>query len=140
MQFDRYHVILALSYDANLSGANLSGTKLSRTCLDPVLTAAARRLATLNRQRGIIGYRTATSQHVDDKTYTPGHTVVANALSWNSATECHPGIYFYPTLEELRNRYPIQSVVKVYVRAGDYVPTAKGAFRAARIRVLETVV
>lgn len=126
-------------YDANLYDANLYGANLSGTCLDPALTLGAREFAKLRRSRGVILYRTATSRHVGNTVYTPGHTYVANALSWDSATDCHPGIYGYTTLEEVKNDYPSQRYVRIYVRDGDWVWTAKGCPRCARVRVLSYV-
>ena len=134
--------------DAYLSGANLTraylrdadlrGADLSGTCLDPRLLQLQRQfcrecppLATGGR----IVYRTATSQHVSSTSYEPGHTYTAPVLSFDSVTECHPGIYA-GSLRWMREHYPDKPLVRCYVRDGDWVISAKGAIRCKKLRVL----
>ena len=130
-------------HGANLRGANLSGTDLSGTCLSPALhdyaRAFAQRCKPVGRHGGRIVYRTYTSQHAGSYKYEIGKTHIANALSWDAATACHPGIYAYGTLAELRREFPSAQCVRCYVRDGDYTITAKDAIRCARIRVLSCV-
>lgn len=83
-------------------------------------------------------YRTPRSQHVGSTEYIPGHTYTAPVLSWDVATECHPGIYA-ASLAWMRKNYEARDLVRCYVRDGDWTITAKGAIRCSRIRVLSTV-
>jgi hypothetical protein len=128
---------------ADLSGADLRSADLSGTCLSPYLHTYARQFAQtckpVGRNGGRIVYRTATSQHVGSTQYTTGKTYTAPVLSWDAATECHPGIYAFGTLAELRAEYGDTSAVRCYVRDGDYTITAKNAIRCKRIRVLSEV-
>jgi hypothetical protein len=129
---------------ADLRDADLSRAYLSGTCLAPALHDYARQFAQtckpVGQHGGRIVYRTATSQHVNaGAAYEVGKTYVANALSWDASTACHPGIYAYGTLAELRDEFPGKSAVRCYVRDGDYTITAKNAIRCARIRVLSEV-
>jgi hypothetical protein len=112
--------------------------------LSPSLREYARQFAQtckpVGRHGGRIVYRTATSQRVNNGyAYTVGNTHKANALSWDASTACHPGIYAYGTLDELRDEFPGKPAVRCYVRDGDYTITAKNAIRCARIRVLSEV-
>ena len=123
---------------ANLSDAYLTGANLSGTCLDPRLLQLQRQfcrecppLATGGR----IVYRTATSQHVSSTSYEPGHTYTAPVLSFDSVTECHPGIYA-GSLRWMQENYPNIALVRCYVRDGDWVISAKGAIRCKKLRVL----
>jgi len=126
---------------ADLSEANLSGADLRGTCLDAELLVRLRTFChecppTL--RGGRIVYRTASSQHVGSTEYQPGHTFVAPVLSFESAIACHPGIYA-ASLDWMQRRYPDAPLVRCYVRDGDWVITAKGAIRCARLRVLSYV-
>lgn len=127
-----------LSY-ADLHDANLHGANLSYTCLSPNLHIAQRAFCLacppIGRHGGRIVYRTAQSQHVGSTEYVPGHTYTAPVLSFNCATDCHPGIYA-GSLEWMYENYQDVPLVRCYVRDGDWVITAKGAIRCKRIRVL----
>jgi hypothetical protein len=121
-----------------------AGADLRGTCLAPALNDYARQFAQtckpVGRHGGRIVYRTATSQHANaGSAYEVGKTYIANALSWDASTACHPGIYAYGTLDELRDDFPGKPAVRCYVRDGDYTITAKNAIRCARIRVLSEV-
>ena len=120
---------------ADLRGADLRGADLRATCLDPAQTARSRAFARASRQRGIVVYRTAQSLHIGDTQYEPGRTYVAGALSWDTTSDCHPGIYA-GTLAAIRDYAPGARLVRCYVRAGEYVVTGKGLIRCARLRVL----
>jgi hypothetical protein len=127
---------------ANLSGANLSWADLSRanlghTVLDPKTSRRNREFAQNNNQRGIIAYRSISSLFIGNNRYVPGYTYVAPVMSWCSTTECHPGLYA-GTPEQIRNLDSRVKLVKVYVRAGDYIVLNKG-IRCKRFRVLEYV-
>ena len=120
---------------ADLREADLRGADLRATCLDPAQTARSRAFARASRQRGIVVYRTAQSLHIGDTQYEPGRTYVAGALSWDTTSDCHPGIYA-GTLAAIRDYAPGARLVRCYVRAGEYVVTGKGLIRCARLRVL----
>ena len=129
--------------DANLRRADLSGANLSGTSLSFDLHAYARQFAQtckpVGRHGGRIVYRTATSAHAGNTQYIAGKTFVAPVLSWDAATACHPGIYAFGALAELRAEFPSAQYVRCYVRDGDYTITAKMAIRCKRIRVLSEV-
>lgn len=123
---------------ADLTRADLTGANLSGTCLDPQLLSRQRifvRDCPPLRAGGRIVYRTARSQHMLAATdYIPGHTYVAPYLSFSAETPCHPGIYA-GSLAQIRDEYPAVSLVRCYVRDGDWTICAKG-IRCARLRVL----
>ena len=123
---------------ADLSGTDLSDTYLRGTPLDPQMHTLQRALARDQHLRGVVLYRTATSQHISNTQYVPGHTYIAPHLSFSAESACHPGIYL-GTLPWMRSHYPQTPLVRVYCRAGDYVICSKGCFRAKRIRVLSVV-
>jgi hypothetical protein len=130
---------------ANLSGAYLSGARLARanlagTCLDIRLYKAQRAFVQAcppNKHGGRVVYRTCESQYVGNTEYIPGHTYVAPSLSFDGNTDCHPGIYA-GILEDMRSQYPDASMVRCYVRDGDWVITRKG-IRCKRLRILSKV-
>lgn len=125
-----------------LIGTNLCGANLHSTCLDPQLLKSQRQIAkacSVRGHSGLLVYRTASSQFVGSTEYVPGHTYRAPILSFSAETECHPGIYA-GTLETMRDMYADTPLVRCYVRAGDWVITAKkGCIRCAAIRVLSKV-
>lgn len=145
---------------ANLSEANLGRSVLTRTDLDLAIfdktslaeTSFSPTIRELHirflkecpvivgksRRGGRIVYRTATSRHVGDTRYIPGNTYVAPILSYDVATECHPGIYA-ASFSWMRRNYPYDRYARCYVRDGDWTITAKGAIRCKRIRVLSYV-
>jgi uncharacterized protein YjbI with pentapeptide repeats len=125
---------------ADLRNANLSGANLSDTCLSSDLHAEQRAFCRacppIGRHGGRIVYRTAQSKFVGNTCYLPGHTYVAPVLSFSCETACHPGIYA-GSLEWMQNASG--TLVRCYVRDGDWVITAKGAIRCKRLRVLSKV-
>jgi hypothetical protein len=125
-----------------LIGTNLCGANLHSTCLGPQLLKSQRQIAkacSVRGHSGLLVYRTASSQFVGSTEYVPGHTYRAPILSFSAETECHPGIYA-GTLETMRDMYADTPLVRCYVRAGDWVITAKkGCIRCAAIRVLSKV-
>ena len=129
---------------ADLSGAYLSGADLSDTCLDSQLVQLQRKFCREcppQATGGRIVYRAATSCHVGSTNYEPGRTYTAPVLSFDCATECHPGIYA-ASLRWMRENYtkkkgyPDLRLVRCYVRDGDWVISAKGAIRCKKLRVL----
>ena len=87
-------------YRANLSGADLSGADLSETVLDPknIPNQKWQNFEELDKD-WIIGYRTRSTQAagrilIDNRIY--GCPVFSTCEN----TECHPGWYLWPTLEQ----------------------------------------
>ena len=93
---------------------------------------------TVSRLGGRIVYRTYKSQHIGSTIYEPGYTYTAPRLSFDPVAECHPGIYA-ASMDWMLDCYPTKQLVKCYVRAGDWVISAKGAIRCKKIRVLSFV-
>jgi len=123
---------------ADLSRADLNGADLNNTCLDTNLIVLQRKFAKECpplATGGRIVFRTATSQHVGSTTYYPGNTYTAPILSFDCATDCHPGIYA-ASLEWMQENYPDETLVVCYVRDGEWVITGKGAIRCKKLRVL----
>jgi hypothetical protein len=97
-------------YGANLYGANLSRAKLSRAnlsgakLLDTVLDPAREPNGDIDgfERDGdyIVGYRTRTTPHIGE--YRDGRTYGADFFSV-CTTECHPGLYLWPTLQHAKN-------------------------------------
>ena len=90
---------------ADLSGtdlrrADLSGTDLKDTCLDPGNMPNG--IVDEYQRKGdyCIGYRTRQSIHCGNNEYIPGQTYEAPVFS-TADTECHPGLYSFPSLEKL---------------------------------------
>lgn len=94
-------------YGTNLAGINLAGANLRGTCLDPSNCPSG---ATLEKwdhattRSGVVwvrGYRTLKSTHTELRKYVSGFY---KALIFSIApTECHPGLYLFPTLGQARN-------------------------------------
>jgi hypothetical protein len=81
--------------DANLIGANLVGT-----CLDPVAMPSGTGGGWQSADAGWVrGWRTERSTMCGAQEYLPGHEYVAPWFSVSN-TECHPGLYLWPTLEQ----------------------------------------
>jgi hypothetical protein len=125
---------------ADLHEADLRGADLNSSCLDPMLLRKLRefcRACPPNRYGGRVVYRTATSQWVGATEYAPGHTYSAPVLSFDSNTDCHPGIYA-GSIQQISGQYPDKPLVRCYVRDGEWVITRKG-IRCHKLRVLEYV-
>jgi hypothetical protein len=95
---------------ANLNGADLNGTdlyaanlsraNLSRTYIDPNNKPNAEVTGFQRDADGfIIGFRTRKTSHIDE--YRDGRCYSADWFS-TAATECHPGLYLWPTLDASR--------------------------------------
>ena len=121
--------------NADLSNADLRGTVLE--CKAKERRSALRQC--LQRNGGLILYRTKTSQHVGATNYIAGKTYTAPVLSTCSVTVCHPGIYA-ANLSTINEMHPREEIVRVYVPYGEwhYVSPSKG-FRCRRVRVLNDV-
>ena len=123
---------------AYLTRANLTRANLAGTCLSPNLIALQRefcRECPPLLTGGRIVFRAARSQHVGSTKYIPGHTYTAPILSFDCATDCHPGIYA-ASLIWMQENYHGEPLVVCYVRDGEWVITGKGAIRCKKLRVL----
>ena len=89
-------------YGADLYGADLHRANLRETCLDPTNKANGN-VAGFEQCTGsdgadcIIGYRSRSTPDIGQ--YLDGRTYGADFFS-TSNTECHPGLYLWPTLEQ----------------------------------------
>jgi hypothetical protein len=110
---------------ADLSGANLSWADLRDTVLDPARPASG---AGVEFERDpddpdyVFGYRTQRSTCVGASRYEVGQHYEAPLFSVCPDTECHPGLYLWPTLEmalEWRRRWSGGEIIKVRVLAAD---------------------
>jgi len=123
----------------SLVDTNLNNTILDDTCLDKRLYQAQKlflKECPMLHTGGRIVYRTKRSQNVGSTTYIPGHTYVAPYFSFSSETACHPGIYA-ASLNWIKRELSYTSLVRCYVREGDWVITAKGTIRCKRLRILD---
>jgi len=104
--------------DTKLSGANLSGAVTRGTVLDPVNTpnaevSAFREIRDRNNTTWCIGYRTSNSPNMSGPPYLAGELREAPIFS-TAPTDCHPGIFVCPTLEDAKDWG--DDVVKVIFR------------------------
>ena len=90
-------VVAAAAAKANLSGADLFRADLSSTVLDPAAEPNGCIDGFAADGDYVIGYRTRAAGHIDQ--YRDGRVYAAD---WFSVcqTECHPGLYLWPTLED----------------------------------------
>jgi len=113
--------------DANLSRANLSRADLWRanlfgcnvhlTVLDPDNTPNADVDGFERDGEYIIGYRTREAGHID--MYRDGRIYAADWFS-TCTTECHPGLYLWPSLEQARDFSPCCSeFIRVRTKPAD---------------------
>ena len=82
-------------FGANLYGADLRETDLSGTCLNHSNEANGDTAEFQQYKGRIIGYRSKVTPHVGE--YYVGRVYGADFFS-TSDTECHPGLYLWPTL------------------------------------------
>jgi len=107
----------AYLYGADLSGANLSGAGVSKTCLDPDNTPNGKAAAFEGTENGrVIGYRTRQAGHIDK--YRDGRYYSADVFS-TADTECHPGLYLWPTLAAAEDWSPSQEIITVETEPGE---------------------
>jgi hypothetical protein len=86
---------------ANLREANLRGANLLGTCLDPANIPNMKGIDQFERVGdSYIGYRTRKSVFVGGTVYEDGESYTAPVFS-TSETECHPGLYLFPTYDAL---------------------------------------
>ena len=82
-------------HEADLSETNLRGADLSGTCLNHSNEANGDTAEFQQYKGRIIGYRSKVTSHVGE--YYVGRVYGADFFS-TSDTECHPGLYLWPTL------------------------------------------
>jgi len=83
---------------ANLRSANLTSANLRKTILDPEKPANEKIDGfEMDENGNVFGYRTRKAGHIDR--YRDGWTYSADFFSVCEKTECHPGLYLWPTLE-----------------------------------------
>jgi len=120
--------------DANLRGANLRGAHLQNTCLDPENVPNGRVTAFERTPDGlIIGYRTRKAGHIDR--YRVGRHYSADFFS-TADTECHPGLYLCPTIEDARKHG--EDIIMVHTRP-EHVHQAGKKYRCREFFVVKEV-
>ena len=102
---------------ANLARANLAGTNLASTVLDPCAIPNGDAADFERDGEFIIGYRTRAAGHID--MYRDGRYYSADWFSVCEHTECHPGLYLWPSLEAARNWTPSVEIIRVRTRPGE---------------------
>ena len=120
---------------ADLRGANLSWANLKNTCLDPDGEPNAD-VPGFRRDHGyVIGYRTRKAGHIDK--YRDGRYYSADWFSV-SDTECHPGLYLWPSFEAAVDFRPEEEIIKVRTKPSE-VHHAGSKWRCRWFEVLGTV-
>jgi len=89
---------------------------LTDTCLDPENEPNADVAAFERCGDFVIGYRTRKARHIDK--YRDGRTYSADVFS-TADTECHPGLYIYPTVTQVKEWTIEQEIIRVHVRPCD---------------------
>jgi len=110
--------------EANLRGANLSEANLCGTALDPNNEPNANTDGFEQKDGFVLGYRTRKAGHIDQ--YCDGRYYSADWFSTCEQTECHPGLYLWPTLQRAKEwSYGNGEIIRVRTkpecvhRAGD---------------------
>jgi hypothetical protein len=117
---------------ANLSRANLYGAKVSETHLDPERAPNAE-VSEFEQQDGyVIGYRTRNAGHIDK--YRDGRVYSADWFS-TADTECHPGLYLWPSLKHAQNYSGPVEFIRVRTKPAD-VHKAGGKWRCRWFEVI----
>ena len=116
---------------AHLRGANLAGATLTGTCLDSDSTPNADVFGFGRCGRFVAAYRTRKAGHIDR--YRDGRTYTADWFS-TADTECHPGLYIWPTLEMAR-QWSGGELIRVYALPED-VHRAGKKWRCRMFRVI----
>ena len=122
--------------DAELRDTNLRDADLRGTCMDYEATPNAD-CREFNREAGgyVIGYRTRKAGHIDQ--YRDGRFYSADWFSV-SDTECHPGLYLWPTLAKAIDWSPDSEIIQVRTKAVD-VHRAGSKWRCRWFEVLGAV-
>jgi len=99
---------------ANLTGANLYRANLTGTVLDPVNEPNGNVEGFEKQGKYIYGYRTRKAGHIDE--YRDGRSYSADWFSTCEKTDCHPGLYVWPTVEQAKS-YSGDPLIKVRIPA-----------------------
>ena len=102
--------------NANLSGADLRNANLSGTVLDPDNTPNGSVKWFEKHGDKVFGYRTRKAGHIDK--YRDGRVYSADWFS-TCDTECHPGLYLWPTLETAKAWNSNDEIIKVVTNVQD---------------------
>ena len=118
-------------YRANLYGADLYRANLSNTVLDPTREPNGDVAGFEKRGGYVIGYRTRKAGHID--IYRDGRYYSADVFS-TCDTECHPGLYLWPTLQQARDFFGEKEVIRVVTLPAE-VHKAGSKYRCRWFRV-----
>ena len=121
---------------ASLTGANLTGADLTSTVLDPCASPNGDAADFEQDGEYIIGYRTRRAGHTDK--YRDGRFYSADWFSVCEHTECHPGLYLWPSLEAARTWSPSVEIIRVRTRPGE-VHHVRSKWRCRWFEVLGSV-
>jgi len=116
--------------EANLYWANLSGT-----CLDPDNAPNGDVEGFAHHGEFVIGYRTRQAGHIDK--YRDGRVYSADWFS-TSDTECHPGLYLWPTLDDAIAWQKDAEIIRVRTKPAD-VHRAGSKWRCRWFEVLGAI-
>ncbi|MFA5572154.1 MAG: pentapeptide repeat-containing protein [Candidatus Bathyarchaeia archaeon] len=123
--------------EADIFGVNLHGAILTGTCLDPNNTpnAIVDKFEIINGF--VIGYRTKVTSHIPE--YKVDNIYSADWFSTCENTECHPGLYLWPTLTIAINYSGSSNTfIKVRTKPKD-VHKAGTKYRCKWFEVLEEI-
>ena len=99
---------------ANLTCAYLAGANLAGTVLDPVNKPNGNIEEFKRRGKYVYGYRTRAAGHIGE--YQDGRNYNADYFSTCPETDCHPGLYVWPTVEQAKS-YSGDPLIKVRIPA-----------------------
>ncbi len=96
------------------SRADLRDAKLRGTCLSPHANPNGDAIEFNREGQFVVGYRTRRTAG-DWQTYRDGKEYAADVFSTCEHTECHPGLYLWPTLEMAKS-WSNGEIIKVLTR------------------------
>jgi len=121
---------------ADLWGANLTGANLRDTVLDPNRNPNRNVKGFKKDKDGyVIGYRTRKTSHIDK--YRNGQFYSADVFSTCPETECHCGLYLFPTLQ-MAKEWSSESLIRVRTKPSE-VHKAGTKWRCRWFQVLGSV-
>jgi len=120
---------------ANLIGTNLINTDLINTCLDPNNKPNAIVPEFKIKDGYCIGYRTEEAGHMDK--YRVGRCYSADVFS-TANTECHPGLYLWPTLKQAKEFRGDIPMIKVRTKP-EAIHKAGDKYRCQWFDVIERI-
>ena len=103
--------------EADLREANLCGADLSGTVLDPNLQPNGDVAGFAAAGGYVVGYRTRIAGHIDQ--YRDGRFYSADWFSVCEETECHPGLYLWPTRQQARDFSGNVEFIRVRTKVGE---------------------